>query len=62
MGLSSDEIFNIKNNNLTEEEKELLKYFRNLPKEQQQRELGRLEAKSEQYQNSQGKSSESKIG
>lgn len=36
--------------NLSKNEKEVLKYYRQLPEQEQIRELGRLEAKAEQYQ------------
>jgi len=49
-----------KQEGLTENEMEMLKYFRQLPEELQLRELGRLESKAEQY--SSGKSSDSMIG
>lgn len=49
------------NENLSETEKELIEYFRKLPEREQDRELGRLEAKTEQYQE-QEKSSSSRTG
>ena len=47
---------------LKEYEKELLDYFRELPKDQKQRELGRLEGKAEQYKDQQEKSSTCRTG
>ena len=40
----------VKNDELAVKENELLKYYRQLPEQEQLRELGRLEAKAEQYQ------------
>ena len=51
----------VKKDRLTEEEKEILKYFRLLPDKEKYRELGRLEEKAEQYHPLE-KSSDSKIG
>ena len=45
---------------LTSEEKELLEYFRKLPDREQIRELGRMEARAEQYSSQPGKSSSCK--
>lgn len=55
------EIDNKKINEFTKEEKELIEYFRKLPEREQSRELGRLEAKAEQYQE-QEKLSSSRTG
>lgn len=49
-----------KHSELSEDELELLIYFRKLPQKIKDREIGRLEDKAEQY--STGKSSDSKIG
>lgn len=62
LGLSADEIFNIKTTELSAEEKELLKFFRQLPESEQMRELGRLEEKAEQIRNQQERSSCSRSG
>lgn len=61
--VSADEIFGIekKETELTPEEQELLNCFRRLPMPEQMRELGRLEAKAEQYQDIENLSG-SKIG
>ena len=53
LGISSDEILNIKTKQseitLTEDEKEILDYFRKLPDREKMRELGRLEALAMQH-------------
>lgn len=61
--VTPNEIFgyNEKRTELTESETELLQYFRLLPPNDQQRELGRLEAKTESIQ-AQEKLSESRTG
>lgn len=46
-------------NELSDEEQELLNFYRQLPEKEQLRELGRLEARAEMFK---GKLSESKIG
>lgn len=50
------------NENLTEEEKELLKYFRQLPEREKMRELGKMETRAEQFNNQQETSSTSRTG
>lgn len=47
---------------LNEKQKELLKYFDALPEEQQLRELGRMEARAEQYSSRSGESSSCRTG
>lgn len=50
------------NEDLTEEEKELLRYFRQLPIREQMKEIGRLEEKAEQYSDQLETSSTSRTG
>lgn len=51
IGVSIEYLITGENNgNLKLYEKEMLKYYRQLPEQEQIRELGRLEAKAEQYQ------------
>lgn len=50
--LSADELFNIEvktQSELTKDEKEILDYFRQLPADRQQRELGRMEGIAGEY-------------
>lgn len=65
--LSADELFDIKaqeSNKISTNEQELLTYFRQLPSDRQQRELGRLEGIAGEYMtnNPEFKYTKSKIG
>ena len=60
--VSADEIFELSANSpLSENEKEMLDYFRKLPDREQMRELGRLEALAMQH-SAESESTKSKTG